>query len=136
MKMQHSSNPHKRSLTMVYGLWSVVMILCLNIFGLSGTFANNLTIANISYSQVNGTVTFDLSWNNSWRSSTTSAANWDAAWVFVKWRDCSASSAVQFTHGLVSVTTTDHNFNVASGATTYQPTKRDGTVGIDVSPDN
>src|SRR5579859_6392701 len=85
-----------------------------------GAYANNLSVGNISYNQSSGTVTFDISWNNSWRSSTTSAANWDAAWVFIKWRDCSSSNSVQFTHGFISPTVGDHNFNVNSGVTTYE----------------
>jgi hypothetical protein len=34
-------------------------------------------------------INFDISWNNSWRSSAPGAPapnNWDAAWVFVKFR--------------------------------------------------
>ncbi|MCX6162951.1 MAG: SUMF1/EgtB/PvdO family nonheme iron enzyme [Ignavibacteriae bacterium] len=52
-------------------------------------FANNISISNASLTgQVNGShtmVQFDISWDNSWRTST-DAANWDAAWVFVKYR--------------------------------------------------
>ena len=29
---------------------------------------------------------FDLSWDNSWRTSSGSTNNWDAAWVFIKYR--------------------------------------------------
>jgi formylglycine-generating enzyme required for sulfatase activity len=31
-------------------------------------------------------VQFNLSWQNSWRTSTTAPFNWDAAWVFVKYK--------------------------------------------------
>jgi hypothetical protein len=53
-------------------------------------FANNITISNPSLTTGNGNegysfVTFDLSWENSWRLSS-GASNWDAAWVFVKYR--------------------------------------------------
>src|SRR5688572_26234321 len=77
-------------------------------------FANNISVSGLSFSQGAGTVTFTLSWDHSWRNTSTSPNNWDAAWVFVKWRDCSAASSVQFTHGLVSTTVGDHNFNVSS----------------------
>lgn len=58
--------------------------------GLSGLWANNLTIGPshlIGYDDVAGTVDirFDISWQNSWRVST-APSNWDAAWVFVKFR--------------------------------------------------
>jgi formylglycine-generating enzyme required for sulfatase activity len=53
-------------------------------------FANNITISNPSLATGNGNegysfVTFDLSWENSWRLSS-GVSNWDAAWVFVKYR--------------------------------------------------
>jgi formylglycine-generating enzyme required for sulfatase activity len=53
-------------------------------------FANNITVSSPtltdgSPSDGYGFVTFDLSWENSWRLSS-GASNWDAAWVFVKYR--------------------------------------------------
>ena len=53
-------------------------------------FANNITVSaptltDGSPSDGYGFVTFDLSWENSWRLSS-GASNWDAAWVFVKYR--------------------------------------------------
>ncbi|MFZ4547179.1 MAG: formylglycine-generating enzyme family protein [Bacteroidales bacterium] len=52
--------------------------------------ANNITVSNISLTTPNTTddyvmVQFDISWENSWRYSS-GPANWDAAWVFVKYR--------------------------------------------------
>ena len=59
-------------------------ILCLPVF------ANNITVStpaltNGSAADGYGYVTFDLSWDNSWRLSS-GISNWDAAWVFVKYR--------------------------------------------------
>ena len=59
-------------------------ILCLPVF------ANNITVStpaltNGSAADGYGYVTFDLSWENSWRLSS-GISNWDAAWVFVKYR--------------------------------------------------
>ena len=57
--------------------------------------ANNLSITNLSLVNVtNGSadIQFDLSWDNSWRTSwsdngdTVTVTNWDAAWVFAKFR--------------------------------------------------
>ena len=53
--------------------------------------ANDITITNPTLTgtnTVNGTtqVQFDISWANSWRTSS-APNNWDAAWVFVKYRD-------------------------------------------------
>ncbi len=52
--------------------------------------ANNITISNLSLTGKNTTdhytlVQFDISWENSFRVSI-GPANWDAAWVFVKYR--------------------------------------------------
>jgi len=51
--------------------------------------ANNITVSNISLENLNAPdwvqVEFDLSWENSWRLSA-GPSNWDAAWVFIKYR--------------------------------------------------
>ena len=52
--------------------------------------ANNIQITNISLTGQNTTsdytmVQFNLTWENSWRYSTV-PSNWDAAWIFVKYR--------------------------------------------------
>ncbi|UOQ67642.1 hypothetical protein [Hymenobacter volaticus] len=47
--------------------------------------ANNLTVSNVRLLNItSGTadIQFDIRWDNSWRDAT----NWDAAWVFVKYR--------------------------------------------------
>lgn len=53
--------------------------------------ANDITISNPTLTgtnTVNATtqVQFDITWENSWRTSS-APNNWDAAWVFVKYRD-------------------------------------------------
>jgi len=66
--------------------WSVVG-LCL---GLAGTArANNLAVSSatlVSQSTWTYDVSFNISWNNSWyaNGAPSLSANWDAAWVFVK----------------------------------------------------
>jgi formylglycine-generating enzyme required for sulfatase activity len=56
----------------------------------SGLFANGIEVGNVSVSGRNTTDNFilinlDISWENSWRT-TLGPSNWDAAWVFVKYR--------------------------------------------------
>lgn len=49
--------------------------------------ANNIQVSNATLTGSTGTsvqIQFDLSWENSWRGGAVS--NWDAAWVFVKYR--------------------------------------------------
>lgn len=73
------------------------LLFCLTLCGFgSAAQANNIQVSNVSLTGRDvsaGTnnasnfimVKFDLSWENSWRLST-GPANWDAAWVFVKYR--------------------------------------------------
>jgi formylglycine-generating enzyme required for sulfatase activity len=92
--------------------------------------ANNLQITNLSVNWAAQTVTFNISWENGWRL-TTPPANWDAAWVFVKFRQCNAISD-PWTHGQISTTLTDHTFPAQ-----LQPVLSDGSAsGIDPAPDN
>ena len=56
----------------------------------STLLANNIQVTNALLTGQNTTnqtyqIQFDLSWENSWRTSTLES-NWDAAWVFVKYR--------------------------------------------------
>ena len=57
--------------------------------------ANNLVVTNLALVNVtNGTadLEFDVSWDNSWRAAwsdnggTVTVTNWDAVWVFAKYR--------------------------------------------------
>lgn len=57
-------------------------------------FANNLNITNVALGGSN-TLTFDIAWDNSWRVSATAPHNYDAVWIFVKYRDCASN---QWTH--------------------------------------
>jgi formylglycine-generating enzyme required for sulfatase activity len=55
--------------------------------GCHSLYANNITVSNISKQFINTSshymlVQFTLAWENSWRD----AENWDAAWVFIKFR--------------------------------------------------
>ncbi|MCB9231371.1 MAG: SUMF1/EgtB/PvdO family nonheme iron enzyme [Bacteroidia bacterium] len=65
-------------------------------------YANALVISNLSRDSAAQTVTFHIQWNNSWRvDSSGSPYNWDAAWVFVKFRPCGAASTTPWTHGKI-----------------------------------
>ena len=62
------------------------LLVCLSLRGL----ANNIAVSGISLTARNTStqtvrVNFNLSWDNSWRT-TSAPFNWDAAWVFVKYK--------------------------------------------------
>jgi formylglycine-generating enzyme required for sulfatase activity len=55
-----------------------------------GAFANNISVSNFSITGQNAQshyamLKFDISWENSWRTSS-APNNWDAAWIFIKYR--------------------------------------------------
>ncbi len=65
-----------------------LITLLLFVSAAATTVANNVVISNIT-SHANGSYTqiaFDLSWENSWRTSILTA-NHDAVWVFIKYKD-------------------------------------------------
>lgn len=98
----------------------------------SACFANNLRVNNVSIDQANGTVTFDLAWDNSWRIDGLGTPNhWDAAWVFVKWRDCGAAPTASWTHGLINTNNALHNYGQ------FEAVRSNGSgTGIDPAPNN
>ncbi len=64
--------------------------ICLLALVCNTSFANNILTANVKLTGQNKVahttnVQFDISWENSWRTNS-GPANWDAAWVFIKYR--------------------------------------------------
>ena len=70
---------------------NVLLLLFSIVLGFSQiAYSNNIQIANVTLTGQNTTsdftmVQFDLTWENSWRVNS-GPSNWDAAWVFVKYR--------------------------------------------------
>ncbi len=105
--------------------------LLLWIFLLPLSWGNGLRITNLSWNQANQTLTFDIQWFNAWHVNTV-PNNWDAAWVFVKFRECGAPATTDWTHGLLSTNLADHNFG-----TVVEPILADGSaLGIEAAPNN
>jgi formylglycine-generating enzyme required for sulfatase activity len=76
--------------------FSYILLLAIFMISTRISVANNITVSNVSLTGQNTTagvnnianyslVQFDLSWENSWRTSS-APFNWDAAWVFVKYK--------------------------------------------------
>jgi len=85
-----------------------LIILTIIIFLTCDLFSNGLIISDVSYDLGNSTVTFSIKWQNSWRTPAVTPNNWDAVWIFIKFRSCNSSPNDTFTHGLISVNFADH----------------------------
>lgn len=95
--------------------------------------ANNMLVQNVTTLNDNPTaktvqVQFDLSWENSWRDS----INWDAAWIFLKFKDANGlwQHAKLNTNGFQNGSGTSNTVQVTSdniGAWVYRDTRGSGT---------
>lgn len=118
---------------------SILLFLLMAIYGHSS--ANNVQVTNVNVS--GNLITFDVSWDNSWRTSSISPNNYDGVWVFCKYRKCEErptviSSAPSFSHMWLSTNSGDHVVPGASytlGNTTIGGTPRGMGVFIYRSAD-
>ncbi len=83
--------------------------------------ANNISVSHVTLTNQNSasqttSVQFDVGWENSWRSG-----NWDAAWIFVKYRNLTTGGARS--HATLSQVASDHT---APAGSTIKPAA-DGT---------
>lgn len=69
------------------------------------TQANNLQISGTTVDTATGEITFNVKWDNSWRTNI-APANYDAVWVFVKYQDCADKL---WKHANLSTTSADHS---------------------------
>lgn len=96
-------------------------------------FGSALNVTNVTVNQPSQTVSFDIQWRNSWRI-TAAPANWDAVWVFIKWRPCGSLPSVPWNHAAISTTIGEHAFSPAGE---LEFTNSAGTPGaIDAAPNN
>ncbi len=101
------------------------------IFLIPFSWGNGLQITNLTWNQASQTLTFDIQWFNAWHVNTV-PNNWDAAWIFVKFRQCGSSATTDWTHGLFSTNLADHNFGAV-----LEPVLSDGSaLGIEPAPNN
>ncbi len=87
------------------------------------SFSNNISVSNISLENLNSVnqtviIQFDLNWENSWRINS-GPSNWDAAWIFVKFRSNNGS----WSHARINTSSPG-----ASGATIQVTTDEVGAM--------
>jgi len=96
-------------------------------------YANNAQLTGLAKDLATKTVTCNVYWENSWRTAT-SPSNWDAVWVFVKFRTCGVAATTDWTHGIISTIIGDHTFGTLQPTTT---TVEPQVIGaIDAAPNN
>lgn len=76
------------------------------------TKANNLVLSTPIYNEADKTITFNISWDNSWKLSA-GPSNWDGAWVFIKRQACSNTNI--WASALISTNSEDHSSAVSTG---------------------
>lgn len=87
------------------------LIVCI-LFFVEKSNANNLVISGTPiYSSANQTLTFTMSWDNSW-SITSGPSNWDAVWIFVKRQKCTGNN--NWVHQVLSSTSSNHSAKVTA----------------------
>lgn len=75
--------------------------------------ANAVSISAVGMGAVAGTLTFTITWANSWNVTQTPFNN-DAVWVFVKYAACVSGVPPVWMHGALSNITTDHSTSNAN----------------------
>jgi len=105
----------------------------------SSAFANNVAVSNVTMTGQDASndyvlVEFDTSWENSWRTSS-APNNWDAVWMFVKYKVGSGD----WQHATLSATASQHTAPSGStitpssdgkGAFIYRSADGSGTVSL------
>ena len=105
----------------------IYFLLVSILFFVGKTSANNLVISGTpSYSSTDQTLTFTISWDNSW-SISSGPSNWDAVWIFVKRQKCTGNN--NWVHQLLSTTSSDHSAKVTATNVTS------GIVSVDAVTD-
>jgi hypothetical protein len=111
----------------------LIIALFTLVLAVSNVNANNMLVQNVTTLNDNPSaktvqVQFDLSWDNSWRDS----INWDAAWIFLKFKDANGlwQHAKLNTNGFQNGSGTTNTVQVTSdnvGAWVYRDTRGSGT---------
>jgi formylglycine-generating enzyme required for sulfatase activity len=111
------------ALTILIPSWVLANDIVVSTASLTGqnTIAGANSAANFTF------VRFNLAWSNSWRVST-GPSNWDAAWIFVKYRieGGSGCTAGAWQHATISTTNANHSITTDNGTAGAFSTSSDG----------
>ncbi len=120
--------------------FSKSIFLLINLFFLTNiSNANNVVISSVSTSGQDVTagvnnaanftnIEFDVNWDNSWKVAG-GATNWDAIWVFAKFKietGGSCSAGTTWTHCTLSTTDAHHSVTTANGVAATADVSADG----------
>lgn len=120
----------------LFHLFMICALFCVN----QTVYANNIRVTDVVMTNQNAAtktakVRFNLSWENSWRTNN-EPNNWDAAWVFVKYKTQSSNtwqqaklSTLQASHTAPSGSTIMPS-NDGIGAFVYRSTAGSGTFTV------
>jgi len=109
----------------------VIILILIVIIWHHTALSNGVSVNNINVDQSSGKVSFVLRWYNSWYYNSNEPSNYDAVWIFIKFRDCSDTV---YTHGLISETVSDHL--LGSGNNLQFVDSNGNNDMIDASPNN
>jgi len=86
-------------------LVSLIILLALPLLANNISIDGDVTLTDQNTTEDYINIEFDISWDNSWKTSS-APNNWDAAWVFAKWKLTSGSV---WAHCTLSTTDGDHS---------------------------
>lgn len=96
-------------------------------------WSNNINVTNVTIASQNTSsnyyiIEFDLSWENSWRTSTLES-NWDAAWVFIKFTQQNQQA---WSHASLHYVDGTNDGHTAADGSIIQTASNNGSVGVGV----
>ena len=101
----------------------ILLVVLIVLLAVISTNANNLQIANIMLTGQNTgshyvMVQFNISWENSWRNTSAAPYNWDAAYLFVKYRKTSDN---KWYHATLSANYANYNTGSQAASASFTP---------------
>ena len=100
-------------------IFVLLVLIMANLLWANNISIGSITLVNRDTTARTAVISFDVSWENSWRLDT-APANWDAAWIFMKFKDADG----EWHHATLAADTS--GFTPAPGATIQPVADRKG----------